>query len=228
MADAKLSKKLVAELVGTLFFVFLGAGSVLAVSAFNIPGYLAIPVIALANGLALALAVSATMGVSGGHLNPAVSIAALVAKKINARHTAAYIVAQLVGATIGALLLYGFFPAQVAAATALGAPSLSSSVTVLQAIFIEGLLTFFLVFAVFGTAIDTRAPKIGGFGIGLTVFLDAIIGGPLTGAAMNPARALGPMIASLAFANWYVYVIGPIIGGVIAALVYSKLIMGSK
>ena len=228
MADVKLSKKLAAELFGTLFFVFLGAGSVLAVSAFNIPGYLAIPVIALANGLALALAISATMGISGGHLNPAVSIAALVAKKINARNAAAYIVAQLVGATIGALLLYGFFPVQIAAATSLGAPSLSSSVTVLQAIFIEGLLTFFLVFAVFGTAIDPRAPKIGGFGIGLTVFLDAIIGGPLTGAAMNPARALGPMVASLTFANWYVYVIGPIVGGIIAALVYSKLIMGSK
>lgn len=228
MANIKLSKRLTAELVGTLFFVFLGAGSALAVLAFNIPGYLAIPIIALANGLGLGLAISATMGVSGGHLNPAVSIAALVARKIKARDAAAYILVQLVGATIGALLLYGFFPAQIAAATSLGAPSVSSLVTMPQAIFIEALLTFFLVFAVFGTAIDPRAPKIGGLGIGLTVFLDALIGGPLTGAAMNPARALGPMIASLSFANWYVYIIGPIIGAIIAALVYDRLIMGGK
>lgn len=225
MTDIRLSKRLAAELFGTLFFVFLGAGSVVAAHALGLPGYFALFIIAIANGLGLALAISATMGVSGGHLNPAVTIGALVAKKIKPRDAAGYIIVQVIGASIGAVLIYGFFPAQVAGAVSLGTPAVAGTVTIPQAIFIEGLLTFFLVFAVFGTAIDPRAPKIGGFGIGLTVFLDALIGGPLTGAAMNPARALGPAIASLNFANWYVYWIGPVVGGIIAALVYSRLMM---
>ncbi len=225
MASAKLSTRLSAELIGTLFFVFIGAGSVVAAQYLSLPGYIAILFIAIANGLGLALGISITMGTSGGHLNPAVSVGALIAGKISARDALAYIVAQCIGATIGAMLLYGFFPSVIGNQVSWGTPSVASDVTVLQAIFIEALLTFFLMFAVFGTAIDKRAPKIAGFGIGLTVFLDAMIGGPLTGAAMNPARAIGPAIASLNFANWYVYWIGPIIGAVIAALLYSRLIM---
>ncbi len=228
MAEEKLSKRALAEILGTLFFVFLGAGSVVAAYAFNLPFDVSLLVIAIANGLGLALAISATMNISGGHLNPAVTIGAFLAKKIKPKDALVYIVSQVIGAAIGASLLYGFFPVAATSAVSLGTPAVASGVSVLQAIFIEGVLTFFLVFAVFGTAIDSRAPKIAGFGSGLTVFLDALIGGPLTGAAMNPARALGPAIASLNFANWYVYWIGPIIGGMIAALVYSRLIMKKR
>ncbi len=225
MASQNLNKRLVAEFFGTAFFVFLGAGSVVAASAFALPGYFAILVIAIANGFGLALAVSATMGVSGGFLNPAVTIGALVANKIKGREAVAYIIAEVVGAALGAALLIGFFPAAVGQAVSWGAPSVMGSIGVIQAIFIEAVMTFFLVFAVFGTAMDKNAPKIGGFGIGLTLFVCVLIGGPLTGAAMNPARALGPALVALNFANWYVYWIGPILGGIVAAYIYSRYIM---
>ena len=228
MPNNQLRKRWAAEFFGTLFFVFLGAGSVVAAWAFGLPGFFSLLIIALGNGLGLGLAISATMGTSGGHLNPAVTIGALLANKIRWKDALAYIFAQVAGATVGAALLYGFFPTAIIGITSLGAPSLADFVSVPQAIFIEGVLTFFLVFAVFGTIIDGRAPKIAGFGVGLTVFLDVLVGGPLTGAAMNPARALGPAIASLSFANWYVYWIGPIIGGAIAALVYTRWIMAKK
>ena len=88
----------------------------------------------------------------------------------------------------------------------------------------ETILTFFLVFMVFTTAVDNRAPKIAGFGIGLVVFLDALVGGSLTGAAMNPARWAGPALASMYLTNWYVYIIGPVLGGILAALFYTWFI----
>ncbi len=225
MAIQTLNRRLAAELFGTAFFVFLGAGSVVAAQAYALPGYFALLVIALANGLCLGLAISATMGVSGGFLNPAVALGALVAKKIKSREAVYYIIAEVVGAAIGAGLLFGFFPTAVGQAVSWGTPSVLGSIGVVQAIFIEAVMTFLLVFAVFGTAMDKNAPKIGGFGVGLTVFLAALIGGPLTGAAMNPARALGPAIVALNFTNWYVYWIGPILGGVIAAYIYGRFIM---
>ncbi len=92
----------------------------------------------------------------------------------------------------------------------------------------EAVLTFILVFAVFGTAVDSRAPKIGGFGVGLAIAIDIMAGGPYTGAAMNPARAIGPMVASLNFTNWYIYWIGPILGAVIAALLYHYVVLKNQ
>ena len=100
--------------------------------------------------------------------------------------------------------------------------------TVLQGICVEAILTFFLLLAVFGTAVDERAPKIGGFAIGLTVALDIMVGGAISGGSMNPARSLGPAIVSMHFAAWYVYWIGPILGAIIAALIYKELILKNK
>jgi MIP family channel proteins len=220
---AKLSQRALVEFIGTLIFVFVGAGSVVAVH-FLSPTYPGLLIIALANGIGLALAITFAMNISGGHMNPAVTIGMLVTKNIKALDALAYIIAQVLGATIGALLLVALLPAAAGAAVSYGAPSLSSSITLWQGIGLEALLTMFLVFMVFGTAVDKRAPKIGGFGVGLIVALDAIVAGPLTGAAMNPARAIGPMIASMSFANWYVYWIGPIIGAVVAALIYTYCI----
>lgn len=217
--------KLVAELLGTMIFVILGAGSIVAASYLALPPYIALLVIALGNGMGLGLAVSMTMNISGGHLNPAVTLGVLIAGKIRARQAVAYWAMQLTGATLGALLLLEFFTQSVGASVLWGAPALGASVSVLQGIAVEAIMTFILVFAVFGTAVDRRAPKIGGLGIGLAVVLDVFIGGNLTGAAMNPARWFGPALVSMSFSNWYVYIIGPAIGAAVASYIYSRFLL---
>lgn len=227
--SASLPRRFAAELFGTLVFVFVGAGGVVTASHLVGPFFGSSPsgallVAALANGVGLAVAVSATMGVSGGHLNPAVTLAMLATGRIRVGEAAAYIVAQVVGAIIAGLILVGALPKGVGSTTHYGAPTLSVSAA--RGILLEALMTFVLVFAVFGTAVDARAPKIGGFGIGLAVFLDVLVGGEYTGAMMNPARAIGPEVASAYFAGWYVYWVGPIVGGVVAGLVYHHLVAG--
>jgi glycerol uptake facilitator-like aquaporin len=136
-----------------------------------------------------------------------------------------YIVAQLVGATLAGLLLKVVFPQPVWQAASLGTPLLAPGVSVGTGVLVEAVLTFFLLLAVFGTAVDPRAPKIGGFGIGLTVAVDILVGGALTGAAMNPARSFGPALAGGYWQNEWVYWVGPIIGAVIAALIYQYVIL---
>lgn len=222
-----LGQRALIELIGTFIFVFLGAGVVIA-AYFISPTYPSLLVIALANGLALGLAITLAMGVSGGHINPVVTLSMFITKRIDAKGAIVYVIAQLVGATLAGLFLVALMPHAAGAAVHYGAPSLGSSVTVLQAIGLEAVMTFFLVMMVFGTTVDSRAQKVAGFGVGLVVAIDAMVGGPLTGAAMNPARAIGPAIASIYFANWYVYWIGPIIGAVVAALIYNYCIIGKN
>jgi MIP family channel proteins len=180
---------------------------------------------AFANGLGLAMAVSATMGVSGGALNPAVVVGLWVGKKIAASDVVPYVVAELLGAIGAGAALVVAFPSSIGNSVNWGAPSLSSELSAGQGVLVEALLTFVLVIAVYGTAIDSRAPRIGGLGIGLAVMADVFVAGSLTGAAMNPARAFGPMIASLSFPSyWYVYLVGPVVGATLAGLVYSYLL----
>ena len=217
-----LQKKALVEALGTFLFVLLGAGAVVAAS-FAGAGSSSLLIIALANGIGLALAISLAMGISGGHINPAVTIAMLVNGKINVKDAVAYILAQLTGAVLAGAVLLLMYPRAVGLPVHYGAPALSASTSILAGIGIEAVMTFFLVIVVFLTAVDKRAPKIAGFGIGLTVFLDVLVGGPLTGAAMNPARAIGPALASGYLSSWYVWWIGPIIGAIIAALVYKYL-----
>ena len=223
MSDApKLTRKLIAELVGTFIFVFVGAGSAIASQYLGItePGS-ALLIAALANGIGLAIGISATLAVSGGVLNPAVAIGLLVGGKLHARDVIPYIVAELVGATIAAGLLAVVAPSSIASAVHLGAPTLSSGISSLQGMLFELVMTFLLVFTVYGTIVDSRAPKIAGLGVGLIVIADVLAGGAFTGAAMNPARAMGPMIAGLFFPSyWYIYWVGPIIGAILAGLVY--------
>ncbi|MBI3859974.1 MAG: aquaporin [Thaumarchaeota archaeon] len=224
--DAPLSRRVSAEFAGTLIFVLVGAGSAIgaAASGASDPG-LSLLAAALGNGLGLAMAVSATMGVSGGVLNPAVAIGLAAGGKIKASHVLSYIGAELLGATLAGGALVLVIPSSLGNAANWGAPTLSSSLSIMQGVGVEALLTFVLVMAVFGTAVDSRAPKIGGLGIGLAVLADVLVGGPLTGAAMNPARAMGPMIASLSIPSyWYIYWIGPVLGATIAGLVYGRLI----
>ena len=214
---------LVAEAVGTFLFFFVGAGSVvlgdyLAANGGTGPGLLGV---ALAHGLALAVLVSALGAVSGGHFNPAVTFGVWIMGRITPMRAVLYVVAQLVGGLAAGLALKIVF-ADAWQASNVGTPALGAGITPAIGIGIEAVLTAFLVLAVIGTAVDARAPKIGGLAIGLAVAADILVGGPLTGAAMNPARWFGPAVAAGAYADWYVWWIGPAIGAAVAALVYRS------
>jgi aquaporin TIP len=208
--------------------------------------------IALAHGFAIAVMVSATMAASGGHLNPAVTFGMWVGKRITLKRMLGYWVVQLAGGVAGAFVANAVLPSDALtnatghAAAFYGLPSVSSLLTPdeggmvlwgmpIYAVLIEAVLTFFLVYVVLGTAVDKRAHKIGGLMIGLTITLDILAGGPLTGAAMNPARWFGPaflvsgqpmepsgLVGTAAYANWPVYIIGPLLGAAIAAFLYGR------
>ena len=225
-APVTLSRKLAAELVGTFVFVLVGAGSAVGTASLLSPASgVGILVAALSNGLGLAVAVSATMGISGGALNPAVTVGLWVGKKLPSKDVIPYVIAELLGATIAGAALVASFPSAMGNAVEWGSPTLSGVLNSWQGMTIEALLTFVLMFAVYGTAVDSRAPRIGGLGIGLAVVADVLVSGNLTGAAMNPARAYGPMIAGGFFPGyWYIYLVGPLVGGVLAGLVYRYLI----
>lgn len=210
----------VAEFVGTFALVFVGGGAIMASDLVKNPA--AILQVAIAHGLILSLMVTATMRVSG-HFNPAVTLGFLVTRRIEPVMAMVYVLAQIVGALLAAYALKGLFPPAVADAFRLGGQSVHIEVTTLQAIALEALATFFLMFVIFGTAVDSRAPKVGGFAIGLTVTADILAIGPLTGASMNPARSFGPAVASGIFEGQAVYWIGPIIGALAAALLYEWL-----
>ncbi|MDO9444443.1 MAG: aquaporin [Dehalococcoidia bacterium] len=217
MSDALDPRKLIAEAVGTFTLTFAGVG-VIVLAAGN--ANIGLIEIALAQGLAVAVMFSALAAVSGGHFNPAVTAAMWVTRRMDSLGALGYVVAQLVGAVTAALVLTLLYPEGLREAANLGTPSLGPTVDLLPGIGIEAVLTFFLVIVFFGTAIDPRAPKIGGLAIGLTITADILVGGPLTGAAMNPARAFGPALLSGSWADHLTWWIGPIIGGVVAGLLY--------
>lgn len=216
-------RALLAEAAGTFWFVSIGAGSIVADALTG--GRIGIVGIALAHGLALAVAVSSFGAISGGHFNPAVTFGLWVANKHPRERILTYWGAQAVGAlAAGIFLRIAFDHAPAAAdATRLGTPVVAAGLPILTAIVVELVLTVFLLWAVFGTAVSPNAPRIAGFGIGLTVGADIFFGGPLTGAAMNPARWLGPAVAAGLFDSWFVYLIGPLAGGALAGLTYRYL-----
>ena len=214
----------VAEFVGTFALVFIGSGAIMAGA---IPGFGGLINIAMAHGLILALLVTATMNVSG-HLNPAVTAGFLVTKRIDALMAVVHWIAQFTGAIVAAYALKLLFPSEVQGITRLGGQSIASNVTLMQAVVLEAIATFFLVFVVFGTAVDPRAPKVGGFAIGLTIAADILAIGPLTGASMNPARSFGPAVVTGIFEGQTAFWVGPLVGGVVAALLYDKLFIGRQ
>jgi len=216
-------RPLVAEAIGTFFLVFPGVAAIVA-NAYH-DGSIGLLGIAAAHGIGLAIGVSVTMNISGGNLNPAVTLGLLSVGRIGLKQAGLYIVAQLVGATLAAYAVKGLFPDMATIAVSLGTPKLAPDVTAAQGIVIEAILTFLLVTAVFGTAVDPAAPKIGGFGIGLTVLIGVLAGGNLTGAALNPARAFGPALASATWIGQFIYWVGPILGGVAAAQVYERVLL---
>lgn len=222
------TRALLAEIAGTFLFFVIGAGSIVTASISAAPGT-SLVAIALAHGLALAIAVSAFGAISGGHFNPAVTFGLAVAGRHPWPRVLTYWVAQLIGALLAGLALRVFFEPFLAAATAthLGTPTLLPGVGPGLGIVIEAVLTLFLVWTVFGTAVAPTAPRIAGFGIGLILAADILVGGPLTGAAANPARHFGPAVVSGFLDNWWVYWIGPLIGGGLAGLSYRYLFAGA-
>ena len=214
-----------AELVGTFALIFVGAG---AVCMETITGKVGLTGIALAHGLTIFVMASALGSVSGGHFNPAVTAAMLATRRIDAVRAIGYVLAQLLGATLAALLLGQILHNYDLAANApfLGSCDLTG-IGFKGGAAVEAAITFLLVFVIFGTAVNDPTP-IAPLAIGMTISADIFMGGPLTGAAINPARAFGPALATGHWANHLVYWIGPLVGALAAALLWDKLLLKKR
>jgi aquaporin TIP len=226
-------RAVLAELIATLLFVFVGAGSVVVVT--GVIGLsprddaAALTAIALAHGLAIALLVAGTAKISGGHINPAVTFGAVITGRMKLTTGVLYVAAQLTGAVIGALLLEAAVVGEVEGS--LGAHSLNLGALDGEGggVLVEAVLTFVLVFTVFATAIDPRGmSNLAPVAIGLAVLVDHLVGVPLTGASMNPARSFGPALVADVWDNHWVYWVGPLAGGGIAALAYYLTFMWGR
>jgi len=212
-------KSMFAEAIATFALILIGGGAVV-MNDFS-GGALGLVGIAIAHGLVLMAMIYAIGHISGGHVNPAVTIAMFVTKNIDFMNAIGYIVAQLIGAAVAGFLLIALFR-DTNANLVLSVPDLAPTISMGTGILMEIVLTFFLVFVVFGTVVDKRAPTgMYGLAIGLVLTFDILFGGPFTGGAMNPARVFGPAIATGHWANHMVYWIGPIVGGLIAGLFYQ-------
>lgn len=213
----------IAEFIATFSFVFLASGAV--VVAINMVGQGDLTVstlilIALAHGLAITILVACTGRVSGGHINPAVTISMMATKKMGLSKGLMYVIAQLLGATIGSYLLMIIIPETIQGN--LGAHALAANIDPATGLVIEILLTFFLVFVIFATAVDPKGvSQLAPLAIGSVVMVDILMGGPLTGASMNPARSFGPALVSGQWLDHWIYWLGPIIGGIVAATLYE-------
>jgi MIP family channel proteins len=219
---ADLGRRSLAEFIGTFALVFIGAGAVLAAGPEAGAGTLEV---ALAQGLVIAVMVSAVGHISGGHFNPAVTLGFLVTRRISLYLGLAYWAVQLAGAALAALLLRWIFPTNQEAT--LGSPALGPGIELGAGLVVEALLAFFLVWVVFATLADPRGTytAVAGLAIGFVIAFDTLMGGPLTGAAMNPARAFGPELVSKTWDDFWIWYVGPLAGGAIAALLYDEIFL---
>jgi MIP family channel proteins len=227
MMSNRIAPKLLAEFVGTFAFVFIGAGAAAVVgSGAGLNGIIAV---AFAHGLAIMAFAFAYGSVSGGHMNPAVTVGVLAAGAMSAGEAIGYIVSQFLGGVAGALLLRTVLGGD---ATGLGMPVLAHNLTVgatsltitpEAGFMIEAVLGFFLVTVVLSTAVAGRAGSLAPLAIGMTLTFNIIMGGALTGAPFNPARALGPMVAIDNFNDAWLYLTAPVVGAIVAALLHTAL-----
>jgi MIP family channel proteins len=223
----RIAPKLLVEFIGTFALVFIGAGAGAVIGdGAGLPGLAAI---AFAHGLTVMVFAFAYGSVSGGHFNPSVTVGVLAAGAMRVGEAAGYIVSQLAGGIVGALLLRAVLGGT---ATGLGSPALAHNlalgattltVTPWAGFVIEAVLAFFLSTVVLSTAVAGRARDLAPLAIGMTLTLNIIMGGPLTGAAFNPARALGPMVATGNFNDAWLYVVAPIVGAIVAAILHTGL-----
>src|ERR1700740_1232209 len=220
-------QKFVAEFLGTFALVFFGAGAICADRYLQSSGGIGLFRIPRPPGPPLAIRVSPLGHIPGGHFNPAVSIGFWVTKRIGTLEAFLYWAAQILGAIAAAFVLKAIIPQETWRAVALGTPELVRDFSTGAAMLLEAIPSFFLVLVVFATALDERGAfrSIAGFGIGLTITLGILVAGPFTGAALNPARAFGPALASGHWLNWGTYWVGPLGGGFLAALLYDSVFL---
>jgi glycerol uptake facilitator protein len=231
--NGSLLRRLLAELLGTALLAFFGPGAVVAALTMGKGSldYAGLGIVALSFGLVVALVIYALGTISGAHINPAVTVALAVTGRFRWAEVPAYVGAQLVGAVVGAFLVVGVAGTKAATAAGVGLTSTTSGVSSGQAVLAEGLGTFLLLFTIMAVAVDRRAP-VGwaGFLIGLAVVCEIFVIGPFTGGSVNPARTFGPYVANAVsggttpWGELWIYVVGPVIGAVLAVFVYDRLV----
>jgi aquaporin TIP len=218
-------KGALAEFITLFLFVFIGVGTVMSYEKIH-PGDLeagGLLMIAIAHGLAIVILVAATANISGGHVNPAVSLGLALAGQITVVRLILYWIAQLLGAVAGAWVLKTVTTGEEVARHAIGA-----GMSVWGAVLMEIVLTFTLVFVVFATAVDPKKGTVGviaPLAIGFTVLANIFVGAPFSGASMNPGRSFGPAVVAWDFTNHWVYWVGPFIGAALAALIYDGVFL---
>ena len=222
---ADLWRRSFVELLGTFALVLVGAGTIMSLGPQADAGTLEV---ALATGLTIAVMVSAVGHISGGHFNPAVTFGFMLTRRISAPLGGAYWVAQLAGGVLAALLLRWIFPAANRNAANLGAPSVHT-IDIGAALVVEALITFFLVWVYFAMTADARSTYTGvaGLAIGFVIVFGMLLAYPLTGGSFNPARAFGPELISNTWSDAWIYYVGPLAGGAIAALLYDEVYLRS-
>lgn len=209
-----------AELLGTMFFVFVGTGSVVAANAFDMGDGASLVTIGLGHGIGIVVAVAWTAGISGGHINPVVSLAMIATRHIRPLLGIVYIVAQCVGAILGSLLLLWATP--LGAEGNLGAHGLGNGANAGEGFLLEALLTAFLLLVIYNVVMNKRggmhihAP----LAIGFAVLIIHFAGVPFTGASVNPARSLGPAVVAGVWDNFWIYIVAPTVGAVAVAAVW--------
>jgi aquaporin Z len=221
--NQNLTPALIAELVGTFALIFVGAGA----GALGVGGLVGV---ALAHGLVVLAFVYAFGHISGTHINPAVTVGVWLAGKMDAGRAFSYIVFQVIGGILGAMALRMVLGGtatglgQTLPASSLAAGGTTISVTATMAVVLEAILTFFLVNTVLNAAVSGKAGNLAGLAIGMTLTLGMLMGGPLTGASLNPARSIGPAVALGDFSSLWIYIVGPVLGAVVAALLYRGVL----
>ena len=210
-----LTKKCFAEFIGTFALVFAGTGAVVVNAQTNALGQVGI---ALVFGFVVAVIVYSIGHISGAHINPAVTLALFLDKKFGKKEVIPYIVSQLLGAVAASILVLA-----VLGNNAYTGATLPKDNNYMQSFYLEIVLTFFLMFAILGSTDGKAYKQFGGLAIGFVVGLDAMFGGPISGASMNPARSFGPALLSGNFSYHWVYWLAPIIGALIAVYAYRLM-----
>jgi MIP family channel proteins len=226
-----LPRVILAELLGTYFLVLAGTAAAVS-AALNLP-IIGLPAdsltVALSFGLMLIALVFALGHISGAHFNPAITFALTLSRKFPWKYFPFYIISQLVGAVLAALTVWFMYGAKAKSVVALGATLPIKGVNGWRVLFIEAVVTFLLMLVVMAIATDERSPKAAaGTAIGFTLVVCILIAGPITGGAVNPARALGPMIVAGKYTDFWAYIIGPLVGALLAAILYSTLLVGAE
>jgi MIP family channel proteins len=214
-------KAAVAEFIGTFALVFFGAGAIIATQGSDLLA------IALAHGLTIAIMVSLMGHLSGGVFNPAIQAALWATGRMSSARSAVYVAAQLLGAVAAAFALRWAAPQAAFDAVGGGVPTVAPGFALGKAVVVEAVATFFLIWAVFASSVDDRGAfsSVSGFPIGLSITIGILAIGPLTGGALNPARWFGPALATGEWSNWWVWILGPVAGGIIAGVTYWSLFL---